>query len=155
MTADFSQDEEKAVLKSDRSCYEAQLAIPEPGLAMVIVAGKVYSCALEKNPDGSSDVIVNGRRIPVFIQDPKRLSHGVGEGNQAGGRAILTSPMPGKIVRILLQPGDEVDEGQGVIVVEAMKMQNEVQSPKKGKIIELEVIEGQAVNAGEKLVVIE
>jgi biotin carboxyl carrier protein len=63
--------------------------------------------------------------------------------------------MPGKVVRVLLNAGDEVAARQGVLVVEAMKMQNEVQSPKAGKIAEIKVSEGQTVNAGEVLVVIE
>ena len=63
--------------------------------------------------------------------------------------------MPGKVVRILKAVGDEVESGQGVLVVEAMKMQNEVQSPKHGRVAELRVSEGQTVNAGEVMAVIE
>ena len=63
--------------------------------------------------------------------------------------------MPGKVVRVLLNAGDEVAARQGVLVVEAMKMQNEVQSPKAGKISEIKVSEGQTVNAGDVLAVIE
>jgi biotin carboxyl carrier protein len=63
--------------------------------------------------------------------------------------------MPGKVVRVLLNAGDEVASRQGVLVVEAMKMQNEVQSPKTGKIAEIKVSEGQTVNAGDVLAVIE
>jgi biotin carboxyl carrier protein len=63
--------------------------------------------------------------------------------------------MPGKVVRVLLNAGDEVAARQGVLVVEAMKMQNEVQSPKAGKIAEIKVSEGQTVNAGDVMAVIE
>ena len=63
--------------------------------------------------------------------------------------------MPGKVVRVMCASGDEVIEGQGLLVVEAMKMQNEVQAPKAGKVADLKVTEGQTVNAGEVLVVIE
>ena len=101
------------------------------------------------------EVIVNGQRIPVTLQDPKRLRHGAGAEGQAGGRATLTSPMPGKVVRLLAAVGDEVAEGQGVLVVEAMKMQNEVQAPKAGKVAAISVSEGQTVNAGESLAIIE
>ena len=65
------------------------------------------------------------------------------------------APMPGKVVRLLCAAGDQVTAGQGVAVVEAMKMQNEVQSPKAGQVLELRVREGQTVNAGEVLAVIE
>jgi biotin carboxyl carrier protein len=63
--------------------------------------------------------------------------------------------MPGKVVRLLAAVGDEVTEGQGILVVEAMKMQNEVQAPKAGNVTDLKVAEGQTVNAGEVLAVIE
>ncbi len=153
--ADFSQQAENAVLQLDASTYAAQLSEPQPRLFTIILAGKVYSCALEKLPNGATEVIVNGQRIPVAVQDPKRLSHGTGAEGQAGGRATLTSPMPGKVVRILVAAGAEVTEGQGIMVVEAMKMQNEVQAPKAGKVTSLNVEEGQTVNAGETLAVIE
>jgi biotin carboxyl carrier protein len=62
--------------------------------------------------------------------------------------------MPGKVVRVLAKQDDEVEAGQGLFVVEAMKMQNEIRSPKKGKLERLLVIEGQVVNAGEPLAVV-
>jgi biotin carboxyl carrier protein len=62
--------------------------------------------------------------------------------------------MPGKVIRVLVNAGDEVEAGQGLVVVEAMKMQNEIRSPKKGKVERLPVKEGQAVNAGEVLCVV-
>lgn len=154
-TADFNQQAEQAVLTLDAKTYEAQLVELTPGLFTVILNGKVYACALEKLPSGATEVIVNGCHIPVAIHDPKRLKHGTGGEGQAGGRATLMSPMPGKVVRILLDVGDDVAEGQGVLVVEAMKMQNEVQSPKIGKVAEIQVVEGQTVNAGDPLAVIE
>jgi biotin carboxyl carrier protein len=63
--------------------------------------------------------------------------------------------MPGKVVRILLREGAEVEAGTGILVVEAMKMQNEVKSPKKGKIQKIVVSEGAAVNAGDVLGIVE
>jgi beta-lactamase regulating signal transducer with metallopeptidase domain/uncharacterized membrane protein YkoI len=75
-------------------------------------------------------------------------------GEVADGRAVLIASTPGKVVRILLQVGDGVEAQQGVLVVEAMKMQNEVSSPKAGRVAEMRVREGQTVNAGEVLAVI-
>jgi biotin carboxyl carrier protein len=63
--------------------------------------------------------------------------------------------MPGKVVRVLLRTGDEVDLGQGVVVVEAMKMQNEIKSPKSGRVVEIRVSEGATVNASQVLAVVE
>lgn len=153
--ADFSQQAETVILKVGANAYQAQIREPQPGLFTIILDGKVYACALEKLPSGATEVIVNGQRIAIAMQDPKRLGHGKGAEGQAGGRATLTSPMPGKVVRILLEVGTEVTEGQGILVVEAMKMQNEVQAPRAGKIAEINVTEGQTVNSGETLAVIE
>ena len=67
----------------------------------------------------------------------------------------MSAPMPGKVVRILMRQGDEVEAGSGVLVVEAMKMQNEVKSPKKGTIQKILVGEGTAVNAGDVLAIVD
>ncbi len=155
LSADFTNAEGQAVLTSESTRHAAYFSEPQPGFFTVILAGKVYTCALEKLPNGATEVMVNGQRIPVTIQDPKRLSHNAAAAGQAGGRAVLTSPMPGKIVRVLCAAGDEVTEGQGLVVIEAMKMQNEVQAPKAGKVVELKVTAGQTVNAGEILAVVE
>ena len=155
LSAAFTTAAGLATLTSDSAHHEAEFSEPQPNFFTVILTGKVYRCALEKLPTGVTEVIVNGKRIPVSIQDPKRLSHNAGAVGQAGGRVVLASPMPGKVVRVMCAAGDEVAEGQGLFVIEAMKMQNEVQSPKAGKVIELKVAEGQTVNAGELLAIVE
>jgi biotin carboxyl carrier protein len=63
--------------------------------------------------------------------------------------------MPGRVVRVLLQAGDEVAAGEGVVVVEAMKMQNEIKSPKAGRVLEVRVTQGATVNANQVLAVVE
>jgi biotin carboxyl carrier protein len=133
---------------------EAQVSEPEPGMFTVIINDRVYRCALEESPGGAVEVIVNGERIPVAARDKKHLRGQAGAA-AASGQVKLLAPMPGKVVRVLLNAGDEVAARQGVMVVEAMKMQNEVQSPKAGKIAEIKVSEGKTVNAGEVLAVIE
>jgi biotin carboxyl carrier protein len=72
----------------------------------------------------------------------------------AEGPQRVDAPMPGKVVRVLVKQGDEVAEGQGLVVVEAMKMENELKSPKAGKVVELHAVEGAAVESGAKLVVV-
>ena len=74
---------------------------------------------------------------------------------QLEGQVRLSAPMPGKVVRLLLRQGDPVAAGQGVVVVEAMKMQNEVRSPKEGRVIELRVSQGDTVNANQLLAIVE
>jgi biotin carboxyl carrier protein len=90
----------------------------------------------------------------VEVRDPRSLRGRTRAGDDHGPRKI-TAPMPGKVVRLLVREGDEVEPGQGVVVVEAMKMQNEIKSPKKGTIQKILVSEGAAVNAGDVLAIVE
>jgi biotin carboxyl carrier protein len=151
---EFTFAEGAAQLSFGGATREAQVSEPEPGMFTVIINDRVYRCALEESPDGAVEVVVNGKRIPVAARDKKHLRGQAGAA-AASGQVKLSSPMPGKVVRVLLNAGDEVAARQGVLVVEAMKMQNEVQSPKAGKIAEIKVSEGQTVNAGDVLAVIE
>jgi biotin carboxyl carrier protein len=153
--AEFTMAGGAAQLSFGGATREAQVSEPEPGIFTIIINDRVYRCALEESPGGAVEVIVNGARIPVAARDKKHLRGQAGAGAGSGGQVKLSSPMPGKVVRVLLKAGDEVAARQGVMVVEAMKMQNEVQSPKAGKIAEIKVAEGQTVNAGETLAVIE
>jgi biotin carboxyl carrier protein len=97
---------------------------------------------------------VGSQRFSVEVRDPRSL-RGRGRATADQGPQKLTAPMPGKVVRILLAPGSEVEAGTGVLVVEAMKMQNEVKSPKKGTIQKILVQVGAAVNAGDVLAMVE
>lgn len=155
LSAEYSTNSQTATLTTDSANYKADVVESQPDFFTVVMQGKVYACSLEKLPNGASEIHVNGKRVSIAIQDPKRLSQNAGAAGQAGGRATLTSPMPGKVVRVLCAVGDDVNEGQGILVVEAMKMQNEVQAPKAGKVTDLKVIEGQTVNAGEVMAVVE
>jgi len=151
---EFTLAEGAAQLSFGGATREARVSEPEPGMFTVIINDRVYRCALEESPGGGAEVVVNGKRIPVAARDKKHMRGQVGAA-AASGQVKLSAPMPGKVVRVLLNAGDEVAARQGVLVVEAMKMQNEVQSPKAGKIAEIKVSEGQTVNAGDVLAVIE
>lgn len=155
LESDFSFDSNVARLVHAGHTVEAQVSEPEPGLFTVIIGGRVFRCVLERLPGGGTEVTVNGRRIAVSVRDPKRVRSSAGAGAQEGGRVTLVAPMPGKVVRVLCAEGDEVAAGQGLLVVEAMKMQNEVQSPRAGCVAALRVREGQTVNAGETLAIVE
>ena len=105
---------------------------------------------------GDFDVHVAGRTIPVQV----RLAGGFGRQKQAGaapgtGPQRITAPMPGKIVRVLVKPGDEVKARQGLVVVEAMKMENELRAARDGRVRDVAVTEGQSVDAGALLLVVE
>jgi biotin carboxyl carrier protein len=155
MEAEFSIGDAMAELSSGGKIYRAAVSEPEPGIYVIIFNDRVYRCALDRLPDGVMEIDVGGRRISVAAHDRKHLRANPSGAGGSGGRVTLSAPMPGKVVRILLEAGAEVAAHQGVLIVEAMKMQNEVQSPKAGKLIEIRVSVGQTVNGGELLAVIE
>lgn len=141
-------------LKHGEQVHTAQVSQPEPGLFTVTLNHRIYRCLLDQQPDGRTEVIVNGQRFPVAVRDKKHRRGNAGDA-VASGKATLVAPMPGKVARVLCAVGDEIVANQGVLVVEAMKMQNEVQAPKAGKVVEIRVSEGQTVNAGEVLAIVE
>ena len=115
----------------------------------VLVGGRSYQAIL----DGNS-VSIDGRSFEVEVLDPRRWSRE--RNHQAGeGRQNITASMPGKVIRVLVSPGDEVEAGQGLIVVEAMKMQNEMKAARAGRVMTLAAVAGATVNAGEILATIE
>ena len=128
-------------------------------LSLVLVEGGSGShqvrCVSAGRPD-AVDVHVAGAVLRASVDDGRSWLGGQAPGGAAavdGGQ--VTAPMPGKITRILVQPGDEVAAGQGVIVVEAMKMENELVAPGDGRVADVPVSEGDPVDAGAVLVVIE
>jgi biotin carboxyl carrier protein len=103
---------------------------------------------------GDLHLWVGSQRFATEVRDPRSLRGRVRTVDDHGPKQ-LAAPMPGKVVRILVSPGSEVEAGAGVMVVEAMKMQNEIKSPKKGTIRKILVREGSAVNAGDVLAIVE
>jgi biotin carboxyl carrier protein len=121
----------------------------EPGVYSALIDGRSY----EVRAEGTA-VSIAGRSFHVELVDPRRWNR---ERNhrQAEGRESITAAMPGKVVRVLVSQGDEVEAGQGLIVVEAMKMQNEMKAGRAGRVIALAAVAGATVNAGEVLATIE
>jgi biotin carboxyl carrier protein len=102
------------------------------------------------------NVTVNNVTVPIKVVDARRkLAAVAGVRAQQSGPLAVKSPMPGKVVKVLVKPGDEVKAGQGVVVVEAMKMENELKSPRDGKVQTVAVAEGQAVESGQTLATLE
>lgn len=125
----------------------------QPGVWSVIDGIRHYDLHVE--PEGENYVVsVHGRSTRVKIQDPRAWAS-AGAGKNSTGLAKISTPMPGKVVRILVAVGDRVEAGKGVVVVEAMKMQNEMQSPIAGVVKAINATEGATVNGNQVLVVIE
>jgi biotin carboxyl carrier protein len=120
------------------------------GRYSVLVEGRSYQVTLA----GRGEIAVNGRTVRVEVHDPRKL-RGRGSAARDAGRQTVAAAMPGRVIRVLVEIGQVVEAGQGLIVVEAMKMQNEMKSPKSGKVLEIRTAAGAAVAAGDALIVIE
>ena len=128
---------------------EAQVEMPEPGVYSILMDGCSYDAFVTESPLGMA-VSIDGYRFDVEVRDPRRWSRkGAGHGGE--GVQTIISPMPGKVVRVLVEPGDEVQPGQGIVVVEAMKMQNELKADRAGKVLAIAAREGATVTAGQVL----
>ena len=128
----------------------ADVQAVEAGVLSLIVEGRQYRCVL----DGDA-VVIGGRRFPFVVEDPRSLRGRRGAGAGAAGPRAVKAPMPGRVVRVLVAEGDEVAEHQGVVVIEAMKMQNELKAPKAGRVVRVAVAVDGTVGSGEVLVVVE
>lgn len=137
----------------DRRSYDVEVLRPEAGVYLILAGGLVYEARVWPAGSNSLCVKLRGQVFDAKIKDRRRARAVVEHSDE--GQHHLTSPMPGKIVRVLLKPGDQVAAGQGVVIVEAMKMQNEIKSPKAGRLIDVRVSEGAAVNANQVLALIE
>ncbi len=130
------------------------LLVPDEGSGQV----RSWDVGIGEGTDGQLAVHVSGVRVPVRVT-PSRGAWGRrradGAGASLAGPARVVAPMPGRIVRLLVVAGDEVSAGQGLIVVEAMKMENELRSPKEGRVREVRAAEGASVEAGAVLVVVD
>ncbi len=131
----------------------AQIIPVEPGVYSALIGGKSYEARIEE-PANSIIVFIDGHRFEVEIRDPRRWSRQAGT-RGIEGRLNITAPMPGKIVRLLVAEGNLVERGQGLLVIEAMKMQNEMKAPKAGRVVSLTAREADTVAAGEVLAAIE
>ncbi len=130
----------------------ADVTMPEPGLYSILLDGHSYDVQVERSPRHLI-VVVRGHRFEVEVHDPRRWSRQSAR-REGGDVETIAAPMPGKVVRVLVATGDAVEAGQGILVVEAMKMQNEMKATRAGRVISLTAREGATVTAGEVLATI-
>jgi biotin carboxyl carrier protein len=143
------------VCRLDGEPVEVDVVEVATGTYSILLGGLSYEIRVRPNGSGGLVVQAGAEEIPVEIYDPRAWrGRRAAAGFAAEGRQQIAAPMPGKVVRVLVKQGDEVEAGQGVVVVEAMKMQNEIRSPKAGTVERLHVAEGQAVNAGDVLAIV-
>ncbi len=133
---------------------QADAVMPRHDVVSIIIGGTHYEVKRERTPTDTHYWVKNSR-FAVEVRDPRSLRSRKAAAAGGEGPQKLVAPMPGKVVRIILAPGSEVEAGQGVLVVEAMKMQNELKSNKKGTVKQVMVAEGASVTAGEVLAIVE
>ena len=135
-------------LSNGEACA-ANVEVPEPCVYSVLINGRSYDARVEETPAGLV-VVVDGFRFEIDVRDPRRLNRKTA-GRGSEGVQTVAAPMPGKVIRVLVAPGDAVEAGQGLLVVEAMKMQNEMKAARAGKVLTVTAKEGATVTAGEVL----
>jgi biotin carboxyl carrier protein len=155
----------KVQVVQDGGCFEILLdgarhivdaAAIEPGRwSLVMANGRSHEVVIVPDGhEGAATVLVDGAAVPVALRDPRRRRDLAGPHGSADGPVRILAPMPGKVVRVLASPGEAVSARQGVIVVEAMKMENELRAPRAGVVGEVLVREGALVDAGALLLTI-
>ena len=160
VSIDFNGDRTNAATEVDGRPYEVVVRELGKGQYLLLVNGRVCKARVEnrkgaRRASGVFDVAVGVRAYEITVIDPKRLRTGETVSAHGGGTAQIVSPMPGRIVKVLVAEGAKVEAGEGVVVVEAMKMQNELKAPKAGTVVSINAEVGATVSAGDVLAVIE
>jgi biotin carboxyl carrier protein len=141
-------------VKIDGEPVNADAAQIAPNTISVLLDGQAFEVHVTPSLDGTVKLQSGPHEFTAELRDPRAWQGRKHGATEAEGRQQILAPMPGKVIRLLVNAGDQVEAGQGLVVVEAMKMQNEIRSPKTGRVERLQVKEGQAVNAGEVLCVV-
>ena len=140
--------------KIDGQGIEVDAALTARDVLSVLVEGKAYEIKRERSLQGELHMVIGSARYAVDVQDPRSLRRHAVAGADTGPQR-LKAPMPGKVIRIMVREKDAVKAGESLLVMEAMKMQNEMKSPKDGKVQKILTAEGSTVNAGDTLAIIE
>jgi biotin carboxyl carrier protein len=152
---ELTRSDDAWLCKIDGHEMELDAVLTARDVLSVLVDGKAYEIKRERSLQGELHMVIGSARYAVDVQDPRSLRTRRSVAGSEAGPQKVKSPMPGKIVRILVNEHDEVKAGQGLIVMEAMKMQNEMKSPKDGKVQKILTAEGSTVNAGDTLAIVE
>ncbi len=138
----------------DGEPVQVDVHLLQPGVLSLLIDGRAYCCILDEGPTGRA-VLLEGKRLPYTLDDPRSLRARRGAGADENGPVPIKSPMPGRVARVLAKVGDAVEAQQGILVLEAMKMQNEMKAPKSGTVVRIHVAEGDTVTAGQVLAIVE
>ena len=141
----------------DRTCQAHLEMIAGTPLCHLLLDGHSYTFAVSRGADGRWTLLEAGDAVEVDVTDERtryiRSLAGAGKTQQGGG--VLKAPMPGLVVKVLVEPGENVTAGQSLVVLEAMKMENELKAPSAALVGTVSVRAGQAVEKGQALVALE
>jgi len=154
---DLRHDGDLLRAKIDGREYDLEISEPESDVYLLKHEGNIYEVFISLSNEKGGAVVakIDSQELEIEIADPKKLRGLVSDGEKEPGLSEIKTAMPGKVVNVLKEIGVKVEKGEGIIVVEAMKMQNEMKAPKEGTITEIRFKVGETVNAGDVLVVIE
>ncbi len=151
---ELERNDGRWICRLDGREIQIDAVLARQDVVSLLIDGKAYEIKRERSAT-DMHLWVGSARYEAVLRDPRSLRSRKGGAADEKGPRKLVAPMPGKIVRVLLPEKTEVEAGQGIIVVEAMKMQNELKSPKKGIVQKLAVKDGDNVNAGDVLAIVE
>ncbi len=138
-------------IQLDGKAVDADAVQINANTVSILLNGQSFEVHVAPALDGKLKLQTGPHEFTAEVVDPRAWSGRKQNEMEAEGRQQIVAQMPGKVIRILVKVGDAVEAGQGVVVIEAMKMQNELKSPKKGVVERVIVKEGQNVSAGEIL----
>lgn len=152
-TLEVSQTKQPSQFAIDGISVDADVLEIAPGIYSILIGGRSLEARVESFGTALR-VTVGKMEFMASVRDPRRWQRNHRTAAASEQRQHVTAPMPGRIVRVLVRSGDPVKAGQGIAVVEAMKMQNEIRSPKTGIVERVLVVEGQPISAGETVAVV-
>jgi biotin carboxyl carrier protein len=148
---ELERSENRWRISLDGASIDADAVELTPNVFSILMNGQAHEIRVIPSSNGALTLQTGHQEFTAEVADP-RAWRGRRHGHlEAEGRQQVIAPMPGKVVLVLVQQGEKVQAGQGLLVVEAMKMQNEIRSPKSGTVERLLVQQGQPVNAGQAL----
>jgi biotin carboxyl carrier protein len=151
-TVDLERDGARWRISLDGEPIQVDAVEIAPNTLSILIRGESHEIRIARTPNGQLNIQTGLREFTAEVSDPRSWRGRRAGHVEAEGRQQIAAPMAGKVVRLLIKAGDQVEVGQGLLVVEAMKMQNEIRSTKSGSVERLLATEGQTVNAGEILV---
>ena len=142
------------MIRTDGRAIVAELCELSPGVLSLLMEGRSFRCVHVQSPDERM-IAVRGQQYRVAVTDPRSLRERRKRSGVGNGNLLIKASIPGRVARVLVAAGDEVAAHQAILVIEAMKMQNELNATRDGRVAEVRVAAGDTVAAGQVLAILE